>query len=214
MLQSVFNPRFLAVVGLLAGTLAVGYAASEREPEQLSAPLETIPRQVGAWESTDLGKLDEAIENVLLADDYLNREYRKGRDWARVFMAFYGMQKSGEAMHSPKNCLPGAGWEIWKYGTVDVPVDGENVAINKYYVQKGQSRMLVYYWYQNADRVVASEYYAKICLVWDAVMKGRTSGSIVRITLPDDKGSELAGEELAARLIPLVRDVLPKSEDL
>ena len=212
MLQSVLNWRFLAIVALMAGTLAASYSASERKPETLAAPLETIPTSLGPWESQDMGRLEAEIENVLLADDYLNREYRNGPDWARVFMAFYGMQKGGEAMHSPRNCLPGAGWEIWNYGVVQVPVDGKNVAINQYYVQKGSARMLVYYWYQSKDRVVASEYFAKVCLVWDAVMKGRTSGSIVRITLPDKPGADKTGEDLAARLIPLVSKVLPQEQ--
>jgi EpsI family protein len=206
-----FSWRTGATASLLALTLFAVYVSGKREPEELSQPLSTLPEEIGGWASVKDGKLDEQTEAVLSASDYLYRVYRKDGKQVDMFMAFYAMQRAGEAMHSPKNCLPGSGWEIWNYDTVELPVEGETVEVNKYWIQRGRDRMLVLYWYQNGERVIASEYSAKAYLVWDALRTGRTSGSIVRVTVADSPDAEEAGRKFAADLIPLVRNVLPRS---
>jgi EpsI family protein len=204
-----------ARTGTLAAILALTYVtvvwSGQRSPEQLFQPLESIPLQIGDWTGGDTGRLSKEEEDVLLATSYIQRSYRRtdGAE-ANLFMAFYSMQQAGEAMHSPKHCLPGSGWEIWKYTEATVPFEDQPAVINRYYIQKGSSRLLVLYWYQSYDRVVASEYYAKICLIWDSVMKQRTSGSIVRVTVPDTPEGEQEGLELATKLLPLVKNVLPR----
>jgi EpsI family protein len=204
-----------ARTGSLAALLALTYAtvmwSGQRSPEELYQPLETIPMEIGDWAGRPGPRLSKAEEDVLRATSYMSRDYfRKDGASADLFMAFYSMQQAGEAMHSPKHCLPGSGWEIWKYTEATIPFEGEPVEINRYYIQKGQSRSLVLYWYQSYERVVASEYYAKICLVWDSVMKQRTSGSIVRVTVEDTPEGEKEALDLATKLLPLVKNVLPR----
>jgi EpsI family protein len=196
---------------LLALTLFAVYSAGKREPQELTRPLSTLPETIDGWVSIQEGKLDEQTEAVLSASDYIYRAYQKDDRRVDMFVAFYAMQRAGEAMHSPKNCLPGSGWEIWNYDTVNLPVEGPPVEVNKYWIQRGRERLLVLYWYQNAERVIASEYAAKAYLVWDALRVGRTSGSIVRVTVPDQPDAEEAGRQFAAKLIPLVQRVLPTS---
>ena len=203
--------RTAATAGMLALTLFTVYSAGKREPEQLAQPLSTIPNQIGEWTSVEDAKLDRETEAVLKASDYLYRSYVSEAGQVNMFMAFYAMQRAGEAMHSPKNCLPGSGWEIWNYDTVELPVEGTTVEINKYWIQRGRERMLVLYWYQNSERIIANEYSAKAYLVWDAIRTGRTSGSIVRVTVADHPDAEEAARRFASELIPLVRQVLPQS---
>lgn len=203
--------RTSATAAMLALTLFAVYSAGKREPQDLMQPLSTISEDIDGWKAVGSSKLDEETENILSASDYLYRTYEKDGARADFFIAYYAMQRAGEAMHSPRNCLPGSGWEIWKYDTVDLPVDGGTVAINKYWIQRGQDRMLVLYWYQNPDRIIANEYSAKAFLVWDAVRTGNTSGAIVRVSVADHPEAEKAGRELAARLIPLVDEVLPRN---
>ena len=204
------SQKVLVTALLLAATWTAVYAAGEREPESLRRPLATIPEQIGEWSAVQDTRLDEETEAVLKASDYIYRSYINAGSRADLFVAFYAMQKAGEAMHSPKNCLPGSGWEIWDYATTDLETANGPVEINKYWIQKGRQRMLVLYWYQHGDRIVASEYAAKAYLIWDAVASGRTAGSIVRVTVPDQPDAEEAGRQLAAKIIPLVREVLPQ----
>lgn len=104
-------------------------------------------------------------------------------------------------MHSPKNCLPGNGWQVWEAGEVTVNVDRKPTRINKYVVQKGSERMLVLYWYQTPHRVIASEYLGKVCLVWDSIARGHTAGSLVRLALPDSDSALAEGMSFAEVVI-------------
>lgn len=200
-----------AVAALLALTYVTVMWSGQRRPEELYQPLESIPMEIGDWTGRAGDRLTKGEEDVLRATSYIKRDYyREDGASADLFVAFYSMQQAGEAMHSPKHCLPGSGWEIWKYAQSSIPFEGNAAEINRYYIQKGQSRLLVLYWYQSYERVVASEYYAKICLVWDSVMKQRTSGSIVRVTVEDTPAGEKEALDLAAKLLPLVKNVLPR----
>jgi EpsI family protein len=108
-------------------------------------------------------------------------------------------------MHSPKHCLPGAGWEIWNYGSVRVPAEGREYIINRYSIQNGDNRMVVLYWYQSKNRVVASEYLGKVLLVRDSMLGGSTAASIVRVIVPDTPESVQSGIAFAARMMGEMR---------
>jgi EpsI family protein len=199
-----------ATLGLLSVTLLASRLVQQREPEDLALPLEGIAKEMGPWRGSDNAPLSNAELGVLKASSYLSRTYRRGSEELDFFTAFYAAQRAGESMHSPKNCLPGSGWEVWKYGSVAVPVNGREVTINHYGVENGPRRMIVLYWYQTGDRIMADEYYAKACLVWDALSRGSTSGSIVRIVLPDKPWALDAGIDFAARMIPEIQGCLPR----
>ena len=49
--------------------------------------------------------------DVLRADDTLNRIYRLRAASSYLFIAYFKTQRYGQSPHSPKNCLPGSGWE-------------------------------------------------------------------------------------------------------
>jgi EpsI family protein len=201
--------KFLATAVLLAVTWLASSVSANRSPEQLAQPLETIPSQVGDWTGSEDRGLRAETETVLKATAYLSRIYSRNETQLDFFTAFYALQEAGETMHSPRNCLPGSGWEVWRHSTVDFEVDGKTVTLNEYGVQNGARRMIVLYWDQTPERIIASEYYAKLCLVWDAVVRSRTSGSIVRDVAPDRPGSLEAATEFAAKMIPEVQKCLP-----
>jgi len=200
--------RFAILIGLLTATVAASKLSERRKPDSLAQPLESIPVHLGEWMGAGDKPLDSSVLNVLRPTSYLSRVYRQGRRQAGLFIAFYAQQRAGESMHSPKNCLPGSGWEVWQYGTVDVPAGGRTVAVNKYSVQNGSERILVLYWYQSRRRIIASEYFGKICLVRDALLEGHTAGSLVRLTLPDQPGALEDGVAFASQIIPQLQECL------
>jgi EpsI family protein len=200
-MNSGFRP-FVLTVFLLAGTfMAVAFSA-RRLPDSLSASLETIPTEIAGWSMVEQEKLDPHVLDVLLPTSYLSRTYKKHGLSAGLFVAYYAQQRAGESMHSPKNCLPGSGWEIWRFDSALVSVHRRQVKINKYSIQNSGQRSLVFYWYQSSQRVVASEYLGKFLLIRDALFDGRTAGSIVRIVLPDVAEASDAGLSFSAAVIP------------
>jgi hypothetical protein len=117
-------------------------------------------------------------------------------------------------MHSPANCLPGAGWEPESQSMMSLADPrnpaAANVAINRYVIRKGLDRQLVLYWYQSHGRVIGSEYWSKIYLVADAVRLNRTDAAIVRVITPiagDSVDAETLAENQAVRF---VNELLPR----
>ena len=204
-MRTKFSGHFVGTCLLLGATLTVSQLTAHRRSEILARPLDTIDRQILGFTGTDNPPLDEHTLNALQPTSYLVRTYKKPNLQADLFIAFYQQQRAGESMHSPKHCLPGAGWEIWNYDTTPIPVNGQSVSINKYSISHESERRLVLYWYESKNRIIASEYWGKILLARDTLLQNSTAASIVRIIVPDVPGAFDDARGLATELIPQVQ---------
>jgi len=179
--------RTLTLVLLLQG--GVYYAvASRSELTPVARPLALFPGQLGGWRVTQEFPIEPEVQEVLKTDDTLNREYTRAADGSQIvfFIGFFKTQRYGQSPHSPKNCLPGAGYEPVENTTIRVAVDGHDgpIEINKYVTERGDEKSVTLYWYQGHNRVIASEYWAKYWLVVDAVRMRRSDTSIVKVVVP------------------------------
>jgi EpsI family protein len=190
---------------LLTATLAASRLTSNRKADFLRAPLESIDRHLAGFTGVDNPQLTESVLAQLKPTEYLSRTYKKDDLAVDVFISYYAQQRAGESMHSPKHCLPGAGWEIWDYGSTAIPVGERSYTVNKYSIANAGQRMLVLYWYQSKGRIIASEYTGKFLLARDAMLQTSTAASIVRVIVPDRPGTLEAAQALASELIPQVR---------
>ena len=187
---------------LLGTTLAVSAVTTHRKPAFLAQTLSTINRRILGFEATDNPPMTEPVLRQLRPSSYLSRTYRKPGLSADLLIAFYAQQRAGESMHSPKHCLPGAGWEIWDYGTMEIPVNGRKFKVNRDSINREGTRMVVLYWYQSKNRIIASEYLGKVLLARDALLQNSTAASIVRIAVPDKPGAVEEASVLASAVIP------------
>jgi EpsI family protein len=196
---------FAVTCALLLGTLAVARTVAQRPAEKLARPLSTVSDEIAGWSFVSEHFLDERVLGRLIPTAYLQRTYRKNGTDLDLFIAYYAQQRAGESMHSPKHCLPGAGWEIWRHGSLDVPFDNRTERINDYGIENGGQRMTMLYWYQSGSRIVASEYVGKVLLARDTLMRGRTAAAIVRIAVPDRPGMDKEGAAFASALMPQIQ---------
>jgi EpsI family protein len=206
---------------LLAGCAITFGGTRSQHALQPVAPLAGVLRDVPGYRIQDQVVSDEE-RRVAGMSDYVARIY--WRDTTPVFttyVGYYDQQTQGKSIHSPRNCLPGAGWEILRTGTATVQAaDGAHV-VNRYLLKNGGLQAVVYYWYQGRGRIVANEYAVKLNLLRDAALLGHTEEALVRIVLPidprlGDEPTQLAkadslGAQLATRLIDEVGRVLPSS---
>ncbi len=142
---------------------------------------------------------------VLRADDFISRVYRddEGED-VRLSVAYYGLQRSGTSVHSPRNCLPGSGWEPVEHSRMWISSPYGPGAVNRYLVEhESGASALVYYWYQGRGRLEASEYMVKWELLRDAVVRRRTDEALVRVVFPLRKGQPFP----SGRALEVVTDV-------
>lgn len=193
---------FICALLLIAGIYTSGAGASEHTVARL--PLGQLPLTVEPWQGRDAAPYDDDVVTQLGVDDYVNRLYWSegtlvtGGAPISLYAGYYASQRQGDSIHSPQNCLPGAGWRPVASGRMDVEVPGRTLTVNRYVIQKGLDRQVVLYWYQGRGRVVASEYTNKALLMLDAARLNRTSGGLVRVMTPVVSTAEAATEELAA----------------
>jgi EpsI family protein len=199
------SPPFAATAALLVGTILFAGLTERRIPEDLAIPLARIDSHIGGWTASREQQLDPHTLKTLDATSYLSRAFRKDNLELDLFVAFYAQQRAGESMHSPKHCLPGSGWEIWRQESAWIPVNGLPLKVNKYSIENLGNRALMFYWYQSKTRIVASEYFGKVLLARDALMTGQTAASIVRVTLPDVPGADQRGIAFVSEVIPEVQ---------
>jgi EpsI family protein len=169
----------------LAGTVGKGAARSESSLA-LSHPLHEFPTMVSGFTATGDRQLDDAVLRTLRPDDYMHRSYEdaSGRQLA-LFIAYYARQLGGSTIHSPRNCLPGSGWEPVRHQRLVVSTPYGDGTVNRYLVEhESGARALVFYWYQGRGRVEANEYMVKRDLVRDALLKRRSDEALVRIVFP------------------------------
>jgi EpsI family protein len=125
-----------------------------------------------------------------------------------LFIAFFPSQRSGDTLHSPRNCLPGSGWTPVESARLAVQLHNDSaILINRYVVAKGTDRVLVLYWYQAHGRVTASEYWAKVFLVADSLRLNRTDGALIRVvtSITQEGNVEIA----QARALEFIQQILP-----
>jgi EpsI family protein len=205
------------VIWLPAAILALGCALVQGvQPQQrveLRQPLErVIPASIEGFQATDIVISDEE-QQVAGMTDYLMRVYRGESDAAfTLYVGYYDSQLEGNGIHSPKNCLPGAGWESLSATITTVTVAGKDFPANQYIVRRESQQALVLYWYQGRGRVGANEVKTAFNLWRDAAFYGRTEEALVRIVVPitpKEDGTALA-KRVAATVIPLVGEALPE----
>ena len=190
----------------------------------LAAPLTTVLPSIPGYTVVDQHVTDEE-RRVAGMTDYVARAYTRDTIVAfTTLVSYYDRQSQGKTIHSPRNCLPGAGWEVLRSGTRAVESDGVSHVVNHYTLKNGPATAIVYYWYQGRGRVVASEYQVKWNLLRDAAVMGHTEEALVRVVsyvnppagAKDSASADRAfveadstGAKIAAALMSDVMRVLP-----
>ena len=189
---------------------------SHAENIQPNKPFSTFPKQLEEWVGKE-DRFDEEIYEILGVDDSFLANYNTpdGRH-AELYVGFYQSQRQGDIIHSPLNCLPGAGWKIERKDYVELPNPASKTGKMKavvLYLKKNDQKQIAVYWFQSRGRFISSEYMQKVYLVIDSITQQRTDGSFVRLMSPVPNNNEsLALENIkdfAKNVIPILNEYIP-----
>ena len=208
------NWRIWVPGGLMSVGCVFTLFIDRQQVVELAAPLSTLPIEVAGYRGIDL-PISEAEQRVAGMTNYSFRAFvRDSMEAFSIYVGYYDHQTQGKTIHSPKNCLPGSGWEALAQTERQVPTATSSETVNRYLLQNGGERALVFYWYQGRGRVAANEYRVKWELLRDAAISGRSEEALVRIvirlrpTMTEQQAEQLA-TRIAGELIPSVYQVLP-----
>jgi exosortase D (VPLPA-CTERM-specific) len=213
--RTVPGPLFVAVA-LLAGALALIAAIPDRgqqlKPERRD--FGEFPLRLAGWEGRR-ERIDPVQLEVLKADDAISANYL-GADRAAInlHIAYFASQSRGAATHSPRVCIPGAGWDITRLETRELAAvrpGGAPLRVNRALIQKGDAVQLVYYWFKHGERVVTHEYVAKWIILVDSLTRNRSDGALIRLITPVRRGEpEGAADERLAAFAAALAPALPR----
>lgn len=219
------SSRFWTVVLLMAVTLAMLMHRGDADNVPASEPLSQMPNVIDGRVAQDL-PLDEDVLAVLGKGDFLNRVYstpttgtvsmKEGGAYpVGLFIGYFATQRTGQSIHSPQHCLPGAGWtfESSRYNSLD-DIGGKHFNVGEYVINNGESRQFVIYWYQAHGRSIANEYKAKAYMLADAIRFNRTDGALVRVITPISGSEQVADARdrairFTAHMTPYLSQFIP-----
>lgn len=209
------SPKHTAIIVILlisGAGLTTLFSHSERiKPNR---PLSQFPLEIGPWRGVS-SQMDEKVYNILGVEDYIMANFSKGPGQAvNIYVGFYQSQSKGDLIHSPKNCMPGAGWNIVQSSVIpiDLPKSGKTIKIARLLLNKDGQKQVVYYWFQSRGRIISSEYMQKIWLVLDSITKNRTDGSFVRLIAPvikNETETEVLLTQFADEVYPTLNQFIP-----
>jgi EpsI family protein len=200
-----------------AGILSVGclllLSVQRQFVATLRGPLSTIQTTAPGYTPTD-GTIDPEEQRVAGMSHYLYRVFDRPatNDAFSVYVGYYEQQTQGRTIHSPKNCMPGAGWDALSSERRTIATAAGPLTVNRYLLANKGARALVYYWYQGRGRTEASEYKVKWNLLRDAALRGRTEEALVRIVVPLTPtvgNADSLAASMAKQLVTEVREKLP-----
>jgi EpsI family protein len=219
----------IARIVILSATLLIAAACIARAVQTEAVPVresfEGFPMTLDTWQGRPAETFDAKTLAVLGVEEYLNRTYSRPSDVpVGLYIGYYESQREGDTIHSPLNCLPGAGWEPLAKSTLVIPVYDPtlsppvaggatprwDITVNRYVIRKGLDRMMVLYWYQSHGRVVASEYWGKVHMVVDAVRLNRTDAALVRVITPVEDTGPAAEARAEQRAVAFVQRMFPR----
>ncbi|MEQ1637607.1 MAG: VPLPA-CTERM-specific exosortase XrtD [Methylococcales bacterium] len=178
-----------------------------------------FPLQIKDWKGVEAG-MEQKFLDTLQLDDYILANYARPTDKAPInfYVAYYKSQRQGVSAHSPKSCLPGDGWSIGDFEQRIIPAvmmpDGQPINVNRVLISKGDTKQLVYYWFQQRGRIITNEYLVKWFLLWDGFSRKRTDGALVRLVIPlsgtesVEQGDQTLTDFIQAG-IPLLKEYVP-----
>lgn len=218
------SPQFWLVVLLLSGSSLLMYVRGDVDRVPDSLPLSQLPYTIGPRNATDIPIGAEQLA-ILGKGDFLNREYLPNPNLPSanpgdnaaigLWIAYFPTQRTGQAIHSPQNCLPGAGWTFESSGVVQfTDVTGKTYSVGDYLITDGTSTDEALYWYQLHGRSIASDYRAKLDTLADSIRYGRTDEALIRIIAPVASGEDRMEAHnraiaFAQQLVPMLPSYVP-----
>ena len=212
------SAKFWVVFVLLAATFTTLRLRGDTDRVPATPPLSLLPATIGTRMAQDY-PLDSETLSVLGDGQFLNRVYtnlgpagKPAEIPISLFIGYFPTQRSGQSIHSPQNCLPGAGWAFLSSRVINLPTaDGRPYPVGEYLIGNAGQKQVVLYWYLAHGRSVASDYLAKAYMMLDAVRWNRTDGALVRIVTPVGQNESLeSAQQRAVQFAGQVTPLLPR----
>jgi EpsI family protein len=172
-----------------------------------------FPLNLHGWKMKSESIISDEVLEKLRPSDYVVRTYVKpGQIPVYLYIGFHSGGKDSGPIHSPKHCLPGAGWLKLKEDKDEIDVNSKKINIVKALFQKGEGKELFLYWYYVRGRALTSEYALKLAEISSSIVHRRRDSAFIRVAIPFDSDEEQAfssGTAFIKDFYPVMEEFLP-----
>jgi EpsI family protein len=207
MLKAAWVPAVILGVGCL-----LNLSVTAQRPMPLADSLATIPLELAGYPGRTQTISPDEMRVAGTTRSLLRIYERDSVDYYSVYVGYYDQQRQGRTIHSPKNCLPGGGWEPLESRQETIATTAGTVHANRWTIAKGNQRAVVFYWYQGRGRTESNEYQVKLDLIRDSAIKRRSEEALVRIVVPlvnDFDRADTLARKVIGEIAPHLKRILP-----
>jgi exosortase D (VPLPA-CTERM-specific) len=210
--KSSHTPYLISALAVVVMASHLAPRISNAPPVHLRQPFDSFPMQIGPWQGQRI-YLDQAMAKIVGADDYVEANYvNPQQGQVSLWIAFFQNQnkKIEGRIHSPLLCLTGSGWSVVESRILELQ---PGKPVRYLLMEQSGSRMVVYYWYLQRGRWMASEYSTKFFMGLDGMIKHRNDGAIIRLITPATPDLATARQSLSSfgqLLVPILPEYIPK----
>jgi exosortase D (VPLPA-CTERM-specific) len=203
-------PYLLGALVLVLLAIPIMHHLGESPPIPLRQSFDNFPLRLGPWEGKH-SFIDPAEVELTRSQAHLNADYQNPDcGTVNLWIAYYESQKkAGGFVHSPKGCLTASGWKIEESRVIEI---APGRPVNLLLVERMGTRMVVFYWFLQRGRWLASEYLNKFYMGYDGLWRRRTDGALVRLITPAGSDVESAKRRLISfshLLVPVLPQFIP-----
>lgn len=182
---------YISLLAIVAALIVYTYSMRYRTIESPVPPdLGLVSPNVAGYTGQD-GLLEAASLVLLGADATLFRTYRKEESppiW--LFLGYFGSQQEYSQIHSPKNCYPGAGWNILREGSVSVEAPSGSLRAKSLIISDGIGTRIIVYWFSTPEGALTDEFALKWYQAKRSLFGKPQESTFIRFSTPVPAGAD------------------------
>jgi EpsI family protein len=198
----VAKKAFLIMLALLVATFAFSATLHYGRPSMgRRIDVAQFPLAKGDWRAQTL-PIEKGVIAMLSPDAIFNALYANssgGR--VDLFFSYFAGDNAQSGVHSPRNCMPGAGWTIEKTERHDIPFGTGVIPASRMYVRYEAETRVVDYWYISRHGETSSDYSLKLFTMLGALSFQPADVAFIRFISADDPTSLVQLETFEAEFI-------------
>lgn len=165
----------------------------------------TIANWVGQRE-----EIPQYVTDLLRPKDIFSASYVNGRGQSvHLLFDFFISDGSFGGPHSPRNCLPGSGWQIIKVEERSISINGMTIPAGRFRIRLNERQQVMDFWYVTSYGATASDYVFKLYSMLGSLSLKPREVAFIRFTAPGDPKSVEALDEFEKLIIPEIYSRLP-----
>ncbi len=208
----------LALAAMLATMLGVSIWMPEWSPpedeepagELIFGPSVELPLAMGGWRMGEALELDLDFIWTLRFPQYANRPYRLDGQTVDLFIGYADRADRSRSLLSPKNALPGRGWEVEDRSFARL--DSWDTQVERVVARSGSRRILTYHWYEGMDSLALEALRALFATDQSPLWRSQRP-RVIRIGTPVGVGAleEAEADRRLTAFAGVLKEALPES---